>query len=168
MKLVTVILLVSLVQVSAASFAQLVTIKEKKVTLEKVIKEIKRQAGYDVLLSTNKMQSSTVVNAGFSNAQVEQVMEKILSGKDLTFAIEDRTILIKPKEKSIFDKIADYFAAVKVTGVVRGKGDGLPMPGVSVTIKGTTTTVITNEKGEYQITAPEDAVLVFRYIGHKT
>lgn len=84
MKLVTVILLVSFLQVSAASFAQLVTIKEKKATLEKVIKEIKKQAGYDVLLSTDKMKSNTVVNAGFSNVPVEDIMDKILAGKDLT------------------------------------------------------------------------------------
>ncbi len=168
MKLVTVILLVSFLQVSAASFGQLVTIKEKKVTLEKIIKEIKRQAGYDVLISTSKIKSNTIVDAGFNNAPVQEVMEKVLFGKDLTYAIEDKTILVKPKEKSIIDKIVNYFAAVKVTGIVRGKSDGLPMPGVSVTIKGTTTTVVTNEKGEYQITAPEDAVLLFRYIGHKT
>lgn len=168
MKLVTVILLVSFLQVSAATYGQLVTIKEKKATLEKVIKEIKKQAGYDVLVSTDKMKSSTVVNAGFNNISVEQVMDKILSGKDLTYSIEDKTILIKPREKSFIEKIVDYFAAVKVTGVVKDKKDGLPMPGVSVTIKGTNTTVITNDKGEYQITAAEDAVLVFRYIGYKT
>ncbi|SOD20455.1 TonB-linked outer membrane protein, SusC/RagA family [Pedobacter xixiisoli] len=168
MKLVTVILLVSFVQVSAASFGQSVTIKDKKVTLEKIIKEIKKQAGYDVLLSTNKIKSSTLVNAGFQNKSVQDVMNKVLEGKDLTYIIEDMTILVKQKEKSFIDKIIDYFAAVKVAGVVKSKGDGLPMPGVSVTIKGTNTTVITNEKGEYQITAPEDAVLVFRYIGHKT
>lgn len=168
MKLATVILLISFLQVSAASFGQLVTIKEKKVTLEKIIKELKKQAGYDVLISTNKIKSNTIVDAGFNNAPVQDVMERVLSGKDLTYAIEDKTILVKPKEKSIIDKIVGYFAAVKVTGVVKGKSDGLPMPGVSVTVKGTTTTVITNEKGEYQITAPEDAVLLFRYIGHKT
>ena len=168
MKLVTVILLVSFLQVSAATYGQFVTIKEKKATLEKVIKEIKRQAGYDVLVSTDKMKSNTVVNAGFNSISVEQVMDKILSGKDLTYSIEDKTILIKPREKSIFEKIVDYFATIKVTGVVKDKKDGLPMPGVSVTIKGTTTTVITNDKGEYQITAAEDAVLVFRFIGYKT
>lgn len=168
MKLVTVILLVSFLQVSAASFGQLVTIKEKKATLEKVIKEIKRQAGYDVLLSTDKMKSNTVVSAGFSNVSVEGVMDKILSGKDLTYSIEDKTILIKPKEKTIIDKIIDYFSVVKVMGTVKDKKDGLPMPGVSVTIKGTTQTVVTNEKGEYQITAPEDAILIYRYIGYKT
>ncbi len=168
MKLVTVILLVSFLQVSAASFAQLVTIKEKKATLEKVIKEIKKQAGYDVLLSTDKMKSNTVVNAGFSNVPVEDIMDKILAGKDLTYTIEDKTILIKPKEKNIIDKIIDYFSTVKVMGTVKDKKDGLPMPGVSVTIKGTTQTVVTNEKGEYQITAPEDAILIYRYIGYKT
>lgn len=168
MKLVTIMLLVSFVQVSAASFGQSITVKEKRVTLEKIIKELKKQAGYDVLLSTSKIKSNTLVNAGFNNAPVESVMERILSGKDLTYTIEDKTILIKPKERSFIDKVADYFAAIKITGVVKGKADGLPMPGVSVTIKGTNNTVITNDKGEYQITAPEDAVLVFRYIGYKT
>jgi len=168
MKLVTVILLVSFLQVSAATYGQLVTIKEKKATLEKVIKEIKRQAGYDVLVSTDKMRSNTVVNAGFNNVSVEQVMDKILSGKDLTYSIEDKTILIKAREKSFIERIVDYFAAIKVTGIVRDKKDGLPMPGVSITIKGTNNTVVTNDKGEYQITTAEDAILVFRFIGYKT
>lgn len=171
MKLLTVILLVSLVQVSAASFGQLVTIKEKKVTLEKVIKEIKKQAGYNVLVSTDKIHSSSIVNAGCNNLQVDQLMNKILLGSDLTYTIEDKTIVIKLKEKSIIDKVVDYFSvvsAIKINGVVKGKSDGLPMPGVSITIKGTNTTVITNEKGEYQITAPQDAVLLFRYVGYKT
>jgi TonB-linked SusC/RagA family outer membrane protein len=168
MKLVAAILLFSFMQVSASSFGQLVTIKEKKTTLEKIIKEIKRQAGYDVLLSTSKIKSNTIVNGGFDHAPVQEVMTKILVGRDLTFAIEDKTILIKQKEKTIIDKIVDYFSDVKVIGIVRDKKDGLPMPGVSVTIKGTNNTVITNDKGEYQVTAPEDGVLLFRFIGYKT
>lgn len=168
MKLVAMISLVSFLQVSAASYGQLVTVKEKKVTLEKLIKEIKKQAGYDVLLSTNRMKSDEIVNAGFERLPLEAVMEKILSGKALSFIIEDKTILIKPKEKSVVDKLVSYFADIRISGIVRGKDDGIPMPGVSVTIKGTNTTVVTNNRGEYQITAPEDAVLVFRFIGFKT
>ena len=118
MKLVTIVLLLSIMQVSAASFGQTVTIKEKKVTLEKIIKELKRQAGYDVLLSTSKLKSATVVEAGFSNLSVEDVRSKILLGRDLTYSIEDKTILIKPKEKTILDKIVNYFTAVKIVGVV--------------------------------------------------
>ncbi len=168
MKLVTFILLISFMQASASTFGQSVTIKEKKVTLEKVIREIKKQAGYDVLLSTSKIKSSTVVDAGFDNVSVEKVMDKVLSGKELTYSIEDKTILIKQKEKSIIDKIFNYFSAVKIIGVVKDKKEGKPLPGVSVMIKGTTTVVVTNEKGEYQITAPDDAILLYRYIGFKT
>jgi hypothetical protein len=76
MKLVTVILLASLMQVSAASFGQLVTLKERNVTLEKMFREIRQQSGYDVLLSTNKISSTTTFNANFSNSTIEEVMAK--------------------------------------------------------------------------------------------
>jgi TonB-linked SusC/RagA family outer membrane protein len=56
---------------------------------------------------------------------------------------------------------------VVVRGVVRDKTDGKPIPGVTVSVKGTSTVVSTGENGEYSISAKEDAVLVFRYIGYK-
>ncbi|RDC55013.1 SusC/RagA family TonB-linked outer membrane protein [Pedobacter chinensis] len=93
-------------------------------------------------------------------------MNKITSGNDLTYAIEDKTILIKPKEKSIFDKVLDYFAVVKITGKVIDK-NGTPMPGVSVREKGAANAVSTAANGNYQISVNEGATLVFSYIGYK-
>ncbi len=167
MKLVTVILLASLMQVSAASFGQLVTLKEKNVTLEKLFKEIRTQSGYDVLLSTNKIKSTTLVNADFNNATIEVIMDKILSGKDLTYSIEDKTILIKPKDKTIFDKIVGYFAVIEVKGKVLGE-DGTGMPGVSIREKGINNSATTNSNGEYTIRVDEKATLVFSYVGYNT
>jgi len=167
MKLVTVILLASLMQVSAASFGQLVTLKERNVTLEKMFREIRQQSGYDVLLSTNTIKSTTTLNANFNNATIEEIMDKIISGRDLTYTIEDKTILIKPKEKSIFDKVVGYFIAVKVTGKVRDK-NGAIIPGVSVREKGAANAVSTNSVGDYTISVKEGATLVFSYIGYKT
>ncbi|WP_223191000.1 SusC/RagA family TonB-linked outer membrane protein [Pedobacter roseus] len=167
MKLVTVILLASLMQVSAASFGQLVTLKERNVTLEKMFKEIRLQSGYDVLLSTSKISSTTTFNANFSNSTIEEVMAKIIAGKDLTYTIEDKTILIKPTEKSILDKVIGYFIAVKVSGKVRDKNGGI-LPGVSVREKGVANAVSTNGAGEYLISVKENATLVFSYIGYKT
>ncbi|WP_233164586.1 SusC/RagA family TonB-linked outer membrane protein [Pedobacter sp. ASV28] len=167
MKLVTVILFTSLLQVSAASFGQRLTLNEKNITIEKMVKEIRKQAGYDVLLSTNKIKSTSRIDANFNNATITEVMEKILAGKNLTYSIEDKTILIKPKEKSMLDKIIDYFVDIKVTGKVKDK-EGQAVPGVSVIIKGTTTVVVTNDKGEYQLSVPEGATLIYRYIGYKS
>ncbi|HEY2583112.1 MAG TPA: carboxypeptidase-like regulatory domain-containing protein, partial [Mucilaginibacter sp.] len=55
-----------------------------------------------------------------------------------------------------------------VTGTVTAKDDGLPIPGVSVKIKGTTTGVQTGTNGKFTINAPANATLVFSFIGYTT
>ncbi|SMC68148.1 SusC/RagA family TonB-linked outer membrane protein [Pedobacter africanus] len=54
---------------------------------------------------------------------------------------------------------------VTVTGKVTGADDGLPLPGVSIKIKSTTTVVQTNSTGAYSIQAAPTDVLVFSFIG---
>lgn len=56
-----------------------------------------------------------------------------------------------------------------VTGKVTGAGDGAPLPGVSVVVKGTTTGTATSADGTFTLNVPADAnTLVFRYIGYLT
>ncbi|MGN6637702.1 MAG: SusC/RagA family TonB-linked outer membrane protein, partial [Mucilaginibacter sp.] len=55
-----------------------------------------------------------------------------------------------------------------VTGTVTAKEDGLPIPGASVRIKGTTTGVQTGIDGRYSISVPENAVLTFSYLGYNS
>ena len=132
-----------------------------------MIKEIRKQSGYDVLLSTNKLKSTTTFNANFNQSTITEVMTKIIAGRDLSYSIEDKTILIKPKDKSILDKVVDYFVAVKVTGKVKDKS-GNALPGVSVREKGASNAVSTTSSGEYTITVKEGATLVFSYVGYKS
>ena len=56
-----------------------------------------------------------------------------------------------------------------VSGIVTGSDDGLPLPQVSVLLKGTTTGVPTNIDGEYRISVPESGgTLVFSFLGYVT
>ncbi len=56
-----------------------------------------------------------------------------------------------------------------VTGTVTGKDDGLPLPGVSVRLKGTTAGTQTNVSGQYTLSnVPANATLVFSFIGYAT
>ncbi len=160
-RIATTIILIAVIQVNASSFAQSITIREKSVTLERIIKELKNQGGYDVLVSTSKVNSMSLVPAGFVNASVNEVLEKALAGKNLSYTIEDKMIVIKS------NVVSNSVADVRVSGVVRDKKDGLPIPGVSILVKGTSQIVATNEKGEYQINVPENATLVFRFVGYK-
>lgn len=59
------------------------------------------------------------------------------------------------------------YAQNTVTGVV-SDDKGITIPGVNVTVKGTTTAVSTNLEGEYSIEAPANATLVFSFIGFTT
>ena len=56
---------------------------------------------------------------------------------------------------------------ITVTGKVTSVGDGLPVPGTSVKVKGSTTTVGTDPQGMYSISAKKGDVLVFNYIGYQ-
>ena len=55
-----------------------------------------------------------------------------------------------------------------IRGTVNEATTGLPLPGVSIVIKGTTSGTTTDFDGNYQIEVDEGEILVFSYIGYKT
>jgi len=56
-------------------------------------------------------------------------------------------------------------AQTMVTGKVTSSEDGSPLPGVSITIKGTTKGTSTDEKGTYKIAVPANSTLQASFIG---
>ena len=57
----------------------------------------------------------------------------------------------------------------QVSGVVKGSEDGLPLPGVSVVIKGDKLSgTITDVEGKFSINVPKGRSLTFTYIGYRT
>jgi len=57
---------------------------------------------------------------------------------------------------------------IEINGLVTSAEDKLPMPGVTVIVKGTTTGTITSAEGRYKISVPENSVLLFSFIGMLT
>lgn len=57
---------------------------------------------------------------------------------------------------------------IRVTGTVTSSSDGTPLPGLSIVVKGTSQGTITNADGKYTINAPEDAILIFSFVGFST
>ncbi|MBZ9730769.1 SusC/RagA family TonB-linked outer membrane protein [Salegentibacter sp. JZCK2] len=55
----------------------------------------------------------------------------------------------------------------EVSGLVQDQ-NGLPIPGVTVSVKNTNRGTVTNLDGEYSVSAPANGILVFSYIGYKT
>ncbi|HPW27682.1 MAG TPA: carboxypeptidase-like regulatory domain-containing protein, partial [Tenuifilaceae bacterium] len=58
---------------------------------------------------------------------------------------------------------------VRITGTVTSSEDGMPMPGVSVIVPGTTIGASTNIDGKYEINVPTTAAsLSFSFVGYAT
>ncbi|WP_053058433.1 TonB-dependent receptor [Pedobacter sp. BMA] len=54
----------------------------------------------------------------------------------------------------------------KISGTVKDE-KGETLPGVSVKVKGSTVITVSDPKGNYSITAPKNAVLLFSYVGYQ-
>ena len=168
MRLTTVILLATMLQVSASSFGQKVTFKQKGTTLLKVFKAIEIQTGFSVIYYDKKVNTGSIIDANFNNAPLEEVMNHILSGMPLTYTINKTNVVIKEKEHSLVDKIIDIFTNIDVRGkVVDENGQGLA--GATIKVKGSTKSVLSNSEGEFFIANVDDkAVLVISYLGYES
>ena len=66
----------------------------------------------------------------------------------------------------LFANMSVYAQGLQVSGVVSDE-NGEALPGVNVVVKGTTTGMVTDAKGNYSITVPgSDAVLQFTFVGY--
>ena len=68
----------------------------------------------------------------------------------------------------IFCSLAISAQGLQVNGVVTSSEDGQPLPGVSISVKGTTTGVLTDINGSYNLNVPSNSTLVFSFVGMKT
>ena len=67
----------------------------------------------------------------------------------------------------LFPFISISAQEMNISGVVIDN-DGLTMPGVSVSVKGTTTGTITDINGKYNLNVQKGATLLFSFIGYTT
>mgnify|MGYP006287886121 CR=1 FL=1 len=68
----------------------------------------------------------------------------------------------------LFFSIAAFSQNVTVEGRVTDTESGEPLPGVSIVEKGTQNGTSTDMDGNYQISVPDDATLVFSFVGYQT
>jgi TonB-linked SusC/RagA family outer membrane protein len=167
MRLTTVILIATIMQVSAAGFAQRITLSKKRATLKSIFKEIRKQSSYDFIYTDELLQNAKTVDINVKEVLLDDVLDKLFLDQPLSYTIEDRTIVLK--EKTAIPPGGRLIArAIDVRGrVVDLKGEGIP--GVSVRIKGETGGGTTNSNGDFSIAVTSaNAVLIFSYTGFMT
>lgn len=167
MRLTTVILMATFIQVSASSLAQKISLYKANAPLKAVIKELQVQSGYGFVYTDQLLEKTKPVHIKLVDASLEEALKKLFEGTELTYSINSKTVIIEPKVPSFLDRLAERWAAIDVTGRVLDE-QGKPLPGASVRVKGGAKLTATNKDGEFSLKdVAEDAVLLISYVGYK-
>jgi len=165
MRLTTILIIATIMQVSASGYAQRITLKEQHASLEKVFKEIRKQSGYDFVFDRKLMFKANPIEVNLKNATIDEAMKISLANQPFTYELEEKTVIVKEKEVGIVEKVKRFFTDITISGTITDE-NGKPLYGVNVAIKGTDKKTFTNNVGYYIISdVPEDGVLIFTAIG---
>ncbi len=160
------------------SASQGITIDMSNVTLVEVLREIQRQSAHTFVYNNSLVDVNKRVSVRVSNEQITKLMDELLNGSDIVYRIVDTQITLSPKEftnagaaiqaQSASHGNVQATPQVTVTGQVTA-GDGTPLAGVTVRLKGTLGGSFTNADGIFLITVPSSgSTLIFSFIGYET
>jgi len=165
MKLTIVILTTFLLQVSAAGFAQKVSLKEKDASIVDVFKAIRQQTGYDFVYTTKQIQKAKKVSIDVQNLPLGEVLEKCFEDQPFTYEIEEKAIIIQAKTENVTTALPVQVADQLVKGVVKDEV-GVQLQNVTVYVEGTSIGTTTDAHGEFSIKADVGAKLHFTLVGY--
>lgn len=161
MKLTLFLCCVSMLQVSAMSYAQsgTVNIRVKQAAVTEIFQIIESQSGYTFVYNNEQVNRLKPVSMDVIDAQISSILDECLAGSGLKYDLVEKVIVIR-QGNSLPQ------STISIQGTVKDK-EGSPLPGVSVFIKGTTMGVATDIDGNFKIDLPkaENIVLVFSFVG---
>jgi len=137
-------------------------------TIKEVLQVLKKEGGLSFVVDEELLQSAPKVSFSVQEALLNQVLDSCFSGTNISYVIEDETIVLKPVKKAISP---DQNKTLK--GRVTDE-DGNPMPGVTIGFQKEGQTLFasgttTSSEGLFSLVVPdENGKLVFSFIGYKT
>jgi len=174
MKLTVFIVFLTLMQVSATVYSQATKFSfraENKQVVE-VLRQIEDNSDFRFFFLREQVDVERKVTVTARDATVEQILEELFRGQPVSYEFANEALIVLTRSDNPLGSVNSYLQGNLQQPAVSGKvndSSGQPLPGVTVVIKGTTRGTVTNADGEYSLTnIPEDATLVFSFVGMRT
>ncbi|WP_175635530.1 TonB-dependent receptor [Pedobacter ghigonis] len=174
MKLTILLLFVAFLHVNASSFAQKnITLNEKNASLQKVLKAIKSQSGFNVFFIQSDLKKSKAVSIDVKDVSLAEALNQCFKDQPLTYSIQANTIVVKERPANVApaNKTAQETPVNKVIDVIGTILDeiGKGIPGASIKVKGKEQGAASDENGNFKLVGvADDAILIISYMGYKT
>lgn len=162
MKLTLIFILAGIIQVVAVnSYSQTkkLTMELRNVSVVDVLKAIEDRSEFYFVYNKDAINMERKVDLNVKDLQIDVVLDNLFKDSNVSYKILDRHIILSTLEenqsnKSISGKVTD--------------SSGVPLPGVTVLVKGTAQGTTTDSNGNYSLpNVPGTATLLFSFVGMK-
>ncbi|WP_316815639.1 TonB-dependent receptor [Pedobacter nyackensis] len=140
-----------------------ISINKGKIT--EILKDIQSKTKVKFIYSPSVIGAERKTSANYVKKRLGDILDETLNPLSIFYKVIDNRIILYDKTS----KKNHQSDLEKIQFPVKGKvsnSKGETLPGVSVKVKGSTTTAITDANGNYVINVPDgSAVLIFSYIG---
>lgn len=129
-------------------------------SLKEAFSIIEKESSYRFLYNDDFVDLKQTVSLHIEDNRIENILDKMLSYTGISYRLMDNNLIVLTpaglsQQKTMTGKVVDIA--------------GVPIPGVNVVVKGTSTGTTTNIDGEYSLSVPdEQSILVFSFIGYTT
>lgn len=141
------------------------TLKVENATILDIFRQIEESSNYGFFFKNDELDLDKRYSLEVKNASIEDVLSILLAQTGYSYQIVGENVVVT-REKNGLPMLQEQNS--RVSGTVTDEfGD--PIPGVTVTIKGSTIGTITDVNGNFELSnVPEEAVLVFSFVGMNT
>ncbi|WP_299577972.1 TonB-dependent receptor [uncultured Sunxiuqinia sp.] len=171
MKLAVILLLVSMLQVTASVYSQnsKLSVKVRNQSIVDVLKSIEEQSDFHFFYKNEQIDVDRKVSITVENKTVEEILETIFEDTGIEYRFfGDKLILLSTNDARFNGGTRVLQQKGKISGKVVDE-EGLPLPGVTVLVKGTTQGTVTNMDGNYSISnVSAGEILHFSFVGMRT
>ncbi|SEN08358.1 TonB-linked outer membrane protein, SusC/RagA family [Mucilaginibacter gossypiicola] len=165
MKTIVILTIFTILQASAFTKAQNVTLSEKNASLKKVFLDINKQTGYDFLASNSVLKAAKPVNIDVKNQPLKTVLDNIFTDQPLQYVLQEKMVIVSHKPEANSAGTKTVVTPVTISGKVIDSL-GSPLPGATLRNLSDGVTQTANAAGEFTLQANIGDQIQVTFIGY--
>jgi len=144
------------------------SLEMRNARVEDVIDKIEKNSEFFFMYNKNMVDVDRKIDINVKEKVVSEILDNMFANTDITYSIKDRQIMLINKNMVGIANESGTQQQKAVSGKVTNAA-GVPLPGVTVAVKGTTNGVITDNNGNFSLAnIPVNATLKFSFVGMKS
>ena len=170
MKLSVLLVLLALFSMKAShtySQGENISLQIKNQKLSTVLEDIEQHTDFNFVYKLNDVNLDRHVSLQVNKEKIEKVLQILFRDTEVGYHVIDTQVFLKKENSSPYASSKSKKFQTLVKGFIKDE-QGTPLPGITIVEKGTRNGTSSDFDGNYEITVPDDAILVFSGVGFKT